>query len=161
VLKSPLRLLRCLNAIHTPPGANDALHLRCSPGECDVKEPSFILRCRYSRQRAHFGVRHFTALHRSADARQRRQREGDPYLLASGPEIDAGAPVQPVRAGEAAVVPTGAVVELTKHDEQFIGGRVQPRGKRGDGIAELSDVTITLGGGRHQMITSGPSSDER
>jgi hypothetical protein len=54
-----------------------------------------------------------------------------------------------------------AGIELAKHDEQFIGGGVQARGERGNRIAELLDVALTLGGGRHQRIASGLSGDER
>jgi hypothetical protein len=107
------------------------------------------------------GVRQFTTLHGGTDARQRRQGTSDTHLLASSSEIDAGPPMQPVSTRQTAVVPTGAVIEVAKHDEQFVRRGVQTRGQGGDRVAELNDVTLALGGRRHQPIASRFSGDER
>jgi hypothetical protein len=101
-------LLRRLDAIHSPPGADDALDLSRRAGECDLDQSCLVARYRDPRERPDFGIRHFAALHRGADVRQRRQRAGNTDLFAGRTQIDARPPVQPMRAREEAVVPAGA-----------------------------------------------------
>ena len=79
-----VRLLRRLDLIHPPPGADEALYLRRRAGECEIDEPRVVPGCRDPRERPHFGVRQLAALHRRADVRKRRQRAGDTHLLAGG-----------------------------------------------------------------------------
>ena len=50
-----------------------------------------------------------------------------------------------MRAGKEAVVPSGALVEVSHQDEQLIGGRVQARGEGGNGVAEIFDLARRLG----------------
>jgi hypothetical protein len=68
---------------------------------------------------------------------------GDADLFAGGSEVDAGAPVQPVRARREAVVPAGALVELTQQHQEFVGGGMQARCEDRNLIAE------GFGGGGH------------
>ena len=59
------------------------------------------------------------------------------------------------------MVQSGARIELAEHDQQLIGGRMQARGERGNRIAELNDVALPLGGGRHRRIAGECGGDRR
>ena len=65
----------------------------------EVQQRRFVVGRGHAGQRPHLGVRDGSALHRGADARQRRQRVGDAHLLPGRAQVDAGAPVQPMRTG--------------------------------------------------------------
>jgi hypothetical protein len=112
-----LCLLRRLHAVHTPPRPHHAFDVGAVAGERQVEERRFVVGGGHAGQRAHLGVRDLPALHRRTDARQDRERPGHAHLLARGAEVDAGTPVEPVRARDAAVVPARALVELVEQHE--------------------------------------------
>jgi hypothetical protein len=150
-----------LEAIDTPPRPDDALDLRSRAGEGQVNELSFVVGRGDPRESTHLGVRERPTLHRDADERKGCQRTGDANFLTRCAEIDFCPPMEPVRAREEAVVPAGARIEFAKHDEQLIGGRMQTRGERGNSLAEMSDVALSIANGRRKWITSGLGRDER
>ena len=140
-----LRLLRSLEAIDPPPGADEALDVGGCAGQGQIDEPPFVLGRGDPREGAHLGVRQRPALHRRADARKGRQRAGDSHLLARRAEIDPGPPMQPVSARQTPVVPAGAGIELAQQDEELVRGRVHAGGQLGDRLAEVNHIALTLG----------------
>ena len=113
------------------------------------------------------------ARHRGADERQSWQGPSHPHLLACGPQIDPGAPVQPVRARRTRRAklrpnrhcdlawrdrakrpgPAAALVVLAQHDQQLVGGGVDAGGQLGDALAKRVD--------RHRIVTRGGQWRER
>ena len=72
------------------------------------------------------------ALHRRGNLRQTLERPSCTHFLACRAEAEAALPVQPVRAGEEAVVPAAPLVELAEHDQQLVGGGVDARVRKRD-----------------------------
>jgi hypothetical protein len=82
-------------------------------------------------------VEHRAAAHRVAHRRQHRKGASHSDFLASGPKVDADAPVQPMRAGLEAIVPPSAGIEPLDEHEQFIRGGIDSGGELRDRLAEL------------------------
>jgi hypothetical protein len=114
-----LRLVGRLEPVHAAPGSNQAFDVRRRPALGRLHEPCLGSRGRHPRERAHLGV---------------GQRPA--HLLPRGAEVDAGAPVEPVRTGVEAVVPPLARVELPDQGEQLVRRRVNPCGEFGNRIAQ-------------------------
>ena len=141
--------------VHAPPGADQALHLRGGAGLREGQQ-RLVGRRGHAGERADLGVGNRAALHGGADERKRRQRVRHAHLLAGGTEVDAGSPVQPVRARREPAGPARALVELAQQHQQLVGGGMQPHGQRGDLIAE------SLGGvGAGRGDASDGTRDER
>jgi hypothetical protein len=64
-------------------------------------------------------------------------------------------------AGETPIVPAGTRIELAEHDQQLIGGCMEARGERGNGVAELNDAALTLGSGWYRGVAGEFGDDER
>jgi hypothetical protein len=85
------------------------------------------------RHRADLAVRQLPARKGCAQRRQRRERVGDPHVLARRPEVEADAPVEELRArAKAGPVPVAARVVGGDELEEPRRGRAQVGGQRRD-----------------------------
>src|SRR5262249_25036519 len=105
----------------------------------------FRLRRGDAGQRPHLGIRELTARERLRQARQRAQGARDANAFAGRAHVEADAPVEPGGAGEKAIAPAGAGVELTDQIEQACGRGVEVSGQLGDLIADSIDIEIWRG----------------
>jgi hypothetical protein len=133
-------------AVHPAPPADDALDVLGGADLADGEETLFGLGSGDAGQRADLRVRQLAAGERLGEAGQRGERARHTDALASGAELDADAPRQPVGAGAEAGVPAGARVELADEVEQAGGGGVEVSGELGDLVAEAIQIR---GGHRH------------
>jgi hypothetical protein len=115
-----------LQAVAAAPCPRHAFHLGGRGGVGEIEQARLIVWSGHPGERADLRVGDLAALQRAAQAGQRRQRLGDTHLLSRRAHVDAGAPREPMRARHEAGVPALLLVELAKHDEQFMGGGVQP-----------------------------------
>ena len=76
---------------------------------------------------------------RRATSFQVRECCCDAQLLASGAEIEAGAPVEPVGTGTEAL-PAVVAIELAQVAQQLVGGDLDTRGQLGNLVAEAIQV---------------------
>ena len=92
--------LRRNYAVSATPRPYDSLNMRRRACERDIQQPLLGLRRGHPGDGPHLGVRDRAAGQSGADEGQSGQRTRHSDLLARGAEVDPGAPVQPVSAGE-------------------------------------------------------------
>ncbi len=145
ILVPALLVCRIRSPVDPPPRPHQALDMGRRRRAGEAEELGFVRGGCHAGQRTHLRVGELAALHGGAQAREGGQGAGDAHLLARGPQIESGAPVEPVAARVEALVPPLALVELADQDQQLVGGGLDAGRQLGDGVTEAVHLGALAG----------------